>query len=396
LKRTVLLAGASFGVLGACLTLPGTLLPILLDALHLRLVEAGSMFAVQPAGYVLAVLAAGRLIERAGMRRVLTAGLVAAGAGWAGFGLASTWALGAVMMLASGVGFGLMEVATNTLLITRGGARRANLLNFAHLFFGIGSALAPLLATRAVAAGVSWRVVFVVAGAATAAVALGWSAIDDAHAAAAAPAAQAARPARRPLRSRYTLALAVLLAVYLGAETGIGAWLTKYLVGVRGMTLTEAGAALSLYWLGLSAGRLVLTVYAHRVRDERLLVVLASLTLAALVTALLVSDRRAAVASFGVVGLGLSGIFPAVMALGGRRHLDDAARVASLLVAGAGVGGIVLPWVMSAIAEWAGVAAGMAFYAATVAVMVGLTIVIARAAPSAAQVQSAQLPVART
>jgi fucose permease len=183
---------------------------------------------------------------------------------------------------------------------------------------------------------------------------------------------------------------------YLGAAPGIGAWLTKYLVGVRGMTLTEAGAALSLYWLGLSAGRLVLTVYAHRVRDERLLVVLASLTLAALVTALLVSDRRAAVASFGVVGLGLSGIFPAVMALGGRRHLDDAARVASLLVAGAGVGGIVLPWVMSAIAEWAGVAAGMAFYAASVAVMVGLTIVIGRAAPSAAQVQSAQLPVART
>ena len=42
------LSAASFGVLGACLTLPGTLLPVLVEQFGIRLVQAGSMLAMQP------------------------------------------------------------------------------------------------------------------------------------------------------------------------------------------------------------------------------------------------------------------------------------------------------------------------------------------------------------
>jgi MFS family permease len=135
-RRIVFLSAASFGVLGGCLTLPGTLLPLLVERFAIRLVEAGSMLAFQSIGYVVSVLVASQLIRRLGMRAVLGGALLTSGVGFAGFGLANGWLSGAAMMLVAGLGFGVMEVATNTLLITSGGERRSNVLNFAHLFFG--------------------------------------------------------------------------------------------------------------------------------------------------------------------------------------------------------------------------------------------------------------------
>ena len=175
LRFIVTLSALSFGSLGACLTLPGTLLPLLVEQFEIRLVEAGSMLALQPTGYLLAVIAAGRLINRFGMRGVLSVGLLTSAAGFAGFGLASGWVSGATMMFVTGLGFGVMEVGTNTLLINIGGERRANLLNFTHLFFGVGSFVGPAVSAHAVAAGASWRIAFAVAGLLIATLGVGWS-----------------------------------------------------------------------------------------------------------------------------------------------------------------------------------------------------------------------------
>lgn len=373
------LSGASFGVLGACLTLPGTLLPLLVQEFGIRLVEAGSMFALQGVGYLLAVLVAGPLIGRVGLRAALVGSLLTSAGGFAAFGLASGWLSGAATILVAGLGFGLMEVATNTLLIIAGGARRANVLNLAHLFFGIGSFTAPALVARAVAAGTSWRALFAVAGGLAGLVGVGWRLLPEVGAVAQPAAPTSVR--RSGSRSPLALLLAVLLAMYVGAEIGIGSWLTKYLTAVRSFSLTEAGGALSLYWLGLAAGRLALSLLAHRVRDEAVLLALTLVTVAALASALLVASPALAVLCFGATGLGFSGIFPAVMALGGRHHLEDVAGVTSVLVAGAGIGGIVIPWVMSAIADGLGLTAGMGFYLAAATAMVGLTLGVRRQLP---------------
>jgi fucose permease len=363
----VALSAASFGILGGCLTLPGTLLPLLVERFEIRLVEAGSMLALQPVGYLLAVLMAGRLIEAYGMRAVLAAAMATSAAGFAGFGLISGWTGGAAMMLVSGLGFGVMEVGTNSLLIVAGGERRSNLLNFAHLFFGVGSFMTPVLAAHAVAAGLSWRLTFLVAGLMTATVAIGWGLLDVHDVAAVQPSGSVRGGAAR---SRAALLCASMLGVYVGTETGIGGWLTKYMVTARGVSLTYAGNALSMYWLGLAGGRLALSVLSHRVREERLLVTLTVLAAVAMCTALFVQRPFAVVICAALTGLGFSGIFPAVIALGGRSHPYDTAGVTSVMIAGAGLGGILIPWTMSAVADAAGLPAGMAVYAALCAVMV--------------------------
>jgi FHS family glucose/mannose:H+ symporter-like MFS transporter len=334
------------------------------------------MMASQQVAYLLAVLAAGRLLAGAALPTVLCGALLTFGTGLAGFAAVRGWVGGAALLFVSGLGFGLMEVATNTLLVLVGGARSVNLLNFAHLFFGIGSFIAPALATRAVEAGVSWRVPFLVAGGAAGLVALGWRLVTV-------PASDAgqtdARPRARGAPSGTVLLLAALLGIYVGVENGIGAWLTKYMVAVHRSTLAEAGNVLSLYWLALALGRLALSVSAHRMAETRLILALSVLSTGGLAAALLLagSDRSAA-AGFVVAGLGFSGIFPAVISLGGRAGPHDTGAVMGVLVTGAAIGGIAIPWSMSALADRAGLTAGMVFYLASCACMTLLGGVVAR------------------
>src|SRR5262249_41075650 len=127
MRLMLLLSAASFGVFGACLTLPGTLLPLLVEQFGIRLVEAGSMLALQPVAYLLSVIAAGPVINRFGIRAVLSVALATSAVGFAGFGMMSSWRGGAAMMFLTGLGFGVMEVGTNSLLINVGGERRSNL-----------------------------------------------------------------------------------------------------------------------------------------------------------------------------------------------------------------------------------------------------------------------------
>ena len=366
-KAAVALASASFGVIGGCLTLPGSLLPILVESFHIRLVEAGSMLALQSIGYLASVLTARWLIARFGARRVVSAGLAIFALGIASFGTVSTWIAGAAAMLVSGIGFGSMEVACNALTLALGGARNINLLNFIHLFFGVGSLATPAVVTRLAAGGVSWRILFVAAGVATMLVALSWTLVDDVRA------EEAAHEHGRHTASRLVpFLLASVIGLYVGVEMGVGAWLTKFLVS-SGASLPFAGNVLSSYWLGLAAGRFALTFVAHYVAEERLLLALAATSTVALTAAVSLSGNAAAVA-FALTGAGYSGIFPIVIALGGRHQPEDPAGITSVLIAGAGIGGIVLPWLMSAISDAVSLTAGMRFYAAMTGLM---TLVVA-------------------
>lgn len=386
----VTLAAAAFAAIGGCLTVPGTLLPVLVEAFSIRLVEAGSMFALQAIGYLLSVMAAGRIIRGFGMRTALSAGMFALAAGYAGFGAASTWWDGGAMMFVSGLGIGIVEVALNTFLVDLGGRRRSNLLNLAHLFFGLGAIIGPAAAAWAVAAGMSWRAVFGLAGGLAAAVATGWVLQPISRGTTADTSAAPAGAA--PLRSKLTVVLALLLGVYVGAEMGIGGWLSKYLVSVRGVDLSRAGTAVSLYWTGLATGRLVLSATSQYVHEQRLMLGLTISAAAAFACALLAPHPSLAIAAFALTGLGFSGIFPGVIALAGRSHPQNVPGVTSVVVTGAALGGIIIPWVMSAVADGVGLVAGMIFYLAICGLMIVLAATINALGPVPREQSPAPIP----
>jgi fucose permease len=366
----VILACATFGAVGISMTVPGTLLPVLVEALRIRLVEAGSMFALLGVGYLLSAASAGPVIRICGLRAVLSIGMLVYAAGTGGFGAVSTWWGAATMLLIAGLGWGGVEVALSTLFIAIGGARSANLLNLGQLFFGVGCFIGPA-AAWVVAGGVSWRAVFEVAGGLTALTALAWALQPIRRAA---PVDESPAQAKTtPLRSKLTVVMASMLAAGVGVEMGTGGWLSKYMVGVRGVDLRYAGTVVSLYWMGIAVGRLILSATSQYFNQERLLVGLTISAAAAFAFGLATQHSVLATAAFAVTGLAISGIFPGMLALAGKYHPQNVPGITSVVITGGGLGGIIIPWVMSAIADGFGLVAGMGFYL----VMCGLMIVLA-------------------
>jgi fucose permease len=146
----------------------------------------------------------------------------------------------------------------------------------------------------------------------------------------------------------------------------------------RGLALADAGTCLALYWLCIAAGRLVLSLLPSRVSVERLLLALTVFAVAALGAALAAPGSAGARIGFALTGLGFSGIFPAIVALGGRYGGDAMARTSTILIAGAAIGNIIIPWAMAAIVGRAGLDAGMGFYLAGTIAMVGFAAVLSR------------------
>jgi len=369
------------------MTLAGALLPLLLEELDIGLMEAGSMLALQPIGFLVGVGSARRFIDRVGLTYVLAVGVLTAALGFGAFGSVSTWSGGAITMLIAGVGVGLAEVTANAAVITVVGPSSNRVLNFVHVFFGIGSFTTPFLATRAIDAGSSWRAAFFVVAGITALVGLAWALLP--HLPSETPPEKNGKASRTRLE---VILLAIMLALYVGTEMGVGGWLTKYMVSEQGGSLAAAGTVLSIYWFALAAGRLLLSalpVPATALSEERRLVLLSAAATAGLVLATTAATFVVSAVGFAIAGLGFSGIFPGVVALGGRYQPHAVAAATSVIITGAGLGNVIIPWGMSATADYAGLTAGMYVYAIMSAAMLGLAFAVHRRAANPADLDAA-------
>lgn len=353
----LILSAASFSCVGAALVLPGTLLPVMVVRLGLDYREAGSLLAAQPLGHLTAVLGAPWVFRNASSGHLATFGFLplATALGW----LASATSLpaAATAMFLSGVGIGLIEVGTNAEIL--GDLQRANrMMNLAHLFFGIACVTIPPLATLSLEHGFPPGLSFVVAAAAALVGGMLWFTRRSQSNPSRGPASSATLPPRR------LLFLALAMALYVGAEIGLGSWFTQYATQELGSSLWQAGWGLSLYWGGLTIGRLLLGLGAPAAPSTRLVT---SLALASTVssTAMLVSSEATLYVLFAALtGAAFSGIFPGILALAGRERGADPKGVTSLLLASAAGGQIVFPWAMGALAKELGLSVAMWLYPA--------------------------------
>jgi fucose permease len=229
----VVLSYASFVLVGMGAGAGGVLLVAQMSDYGVDRATIGTTFFTLSAGYALAGLATGWLIQRFGIRMALTAG----GGGYmlAGLYLASRPAFVAFVLvqLVTGFGAGVLESALNVYLAGSPGATTR--LNRLHAFFGVGALIGLM---------VGFLAVFPVR-------------LPSSPPKASDPAARGL--VRAALREPGVLLCGAMLAVYVGLEMSMGSWGFGYLVQGRGLTASLAGYTVSGYWLGLTLGRFLIS-----------------------------------------------------------------------------------------------------------------------------------------
>lgn len=311
--------------------------------------DLGFILLVNTIGSMAVAVFVGRLIQRLGVPALLTIGGLCAAAGGVSYiaapGLWLILSVGPVM----GAAAGILDAGLNTAIALTG---RPRLLNLLHGFYGIGTAVGPLVVTGAILAG-SWRPAYLVLVALDLAAAGSWLVYHrrlpppvpppPARAGGAATDAPAtadptARWPRRKAVSVLTLGMTVFF-VYTGLEVGAGQWETSYLRGHLGLSASAAGLAAFGYWGALTAVRIGLALPAQppQARTVIRFGVLASIAATALIWRQ--PDTLAAVAGFVILGAALAGVFPALIAVTPQRLGERRAQHAIAWQVGAAAGG---------------------------------------------------------
>lgn len=355
-RSTILLAYAGFVLVGVSAGVGGVLLLAQIGDYQVDRATIGITFFISSAGFVLGGIGTGSLIDRFGYRSALAAG----GGAFilAGLYLATRPPFVAFMLvqLIVGLAGGILESTLNAYLAAMPGS--TTLLNRLHAYFGVGALIGPVLATWIVGFA-SWSRVYLVLAVVCIPLTAGFVFAYPRSR----PRKSAVQP--RPvggllgatLRERGVLLASAMLAIYVGLEIGVGTWAYSYLVQARGLPDIVAGSAVSGYWLGLTAGRFLISPIATRLGASSVATVyvcLAGITAAAALV-WLAPIAVLAVAALALLGFFLGPVFPTTIAMAPQLTAPRSVPTAiGVMNAGSVLGASIAPWAAGAIAQQAG------------------------------------------
>jgi fucose permease len=355
-RPTILLAYAGFVLVGVSAGVGGVLLLAQIGDYQVDRATIGITFFISSAGFVLGGIGTGSLIDRFGYRSALAAG----GGAFilAGLYLATRPPFVAFMLvqLIVGLAGGILESTLNAYLAAMPGS--TTLLNRLHAYFGVGALIGPVLATWIVGFA-SWSRVYLVLAVVCIPLTAGFVFAYPRSR----PRKSAVQP--RPvggllgatLRERGVLLASAMLAIYVGLEIGVGTWAYSYLVQARGLPDIVAGSAVSGYWLGLTAGRFLISPIATRLGASSVATVyvcLAGITAAAALV-WLAPIAALAVAALALLGFFLGPVFPTTIAMAPQLTAPRSVPTAiGVMNAGSVLGASIAPWAAGAIAQQAG------------------------------------------
>jgi len=202
--------------------------------------------------------------------------------------------------------------------------------------------------------------------------------------------AQATEPGEKPERlskhPAYWLSFFALF-LYVGVELGVSNWVAEYFVAVFTYSSAASAMLVSLFWVGLLAGRFGVPLFYKGPHQDAILVGLSALaavtiillTLLGFTTLNTVTDDIGRVLVF-LAGLGCSIYYPAVITLLGKCFPHAQSQAIGFAATGGGIGSFLFPFIMSAISQNWGIRAGFATYGVFAVAMTVVAISLARAA----------------
>jgi fucose permease len=389
-----------FTLFGTSMTLVGAALPRILSDFRWSYAAAGAVIAASAAAYFPASLAAGKVLQRLGIKATMLLGLALCAFGLAFFAARASFLVNLVLNALIGAGQGLIEPTVNVsmLKMDEGGSGRP--MNLMHGAFAVGAVVGPLVLGLILATGLTWTIIFRAIALLFAILAavlsfLRFSGLDSVRQGTMSRTEQGGRSALPGRGAAFYLGFVCLL-LYVGAELGISNWIAEYFVRIFAARAAFASLTVSLFWIGLLAGRFGVPALYRGKRPEILLVG-SSLLLVASTVALcalgFASGNGAAAGPKGLVaasalvlpaaltflsGLGCSIIYPTVMSLVGASCEGAQAEAISFAAGGGGIGLFAFPFLMSWIAQGYGIRVGFVTYALIAALTASACAVLAK------------------
>jgi MFS transporter, FHS family, Na+ dependent glucose transporter 1 len=331
----------AFILLGLTIAAEGPTLLKLAEHTSSTLDQISLIFFFGSLGYLLGSYFGGRIYDRVPGHRFMSGVLVLLGAIIVFVPIATSLWLLLVIVFVLGLTKGALDVGCNTLLLWVHNETVGPFMNGLHAFFGIGAFIAPLIVAQVISLtnDIYW-VYWFFAIAALPIAAWIW---------------RLPSPASRAVPSHHENApfpvLPVLLMVlcfvlYVGGEVGYGSWIYTYAFTLDFGTEVTSNYLVSAFWGFFTLGRLFGVWISTRAKPITIL----SFDFAGCLVSLgliLLFQESAAILWIGTILLGISqaSIFPTYLNFAEER-MHVTGTMTGLFLVGAGIGGMILPWLI--------------------------------------------------
>lgn len=309
----------AFISLGLPDSLLGSTWPFIHAELEVSIGQAGWVAAIASVGTILSSLLSHRVIHRFGTGQVTVASVALTAFALIGFSVSPVFWWLLLLAVPLGLGAGAVDAGLNAFVAEHYAAKH---MNWLHCFWGVGAMLGPVFISALTFSGQSWRSGY-------ASVALiqcilvavllfslpMWRKYE--HPGATARRAQATAGAMpglfAPLRVKGAGFAMCVFFLYTSMESSVMLWGASYLVEARGILPETAAAWISLFFLGLTAGRALSGFVSMKLDNEALIRIGSILLIVGFILMLLPLPSIATLFALMLVGFGLAPIFPAML-----------------------------------------------------------------------------------
>lgn len=281
--------------------------------------NAGFISMVVSTGTIISSLLSHRMIQRYGTGKVTVASVAMTAIALLGFSLSPSMIWLMVSAIPLGLGAGAVDSGLNEFVAEHYEARH---MNWLHCFWGVGAMLGPVLVSTLTRSGQNWRSgyssISILQFALVALLAFSlpmWKKYESPSAGniGASRGGKARQGLFAPLRVNGALYAMLTFFLYTSIEASVGLWGASYLVNMKGILPESAAGWVSLFFLGITAGRMLGGFISMKLSNEQMIRIGVILVIAGALLMLLPLPAPITVSALVIIGLGLAPIFPAML-----------------------------------------------------------------------------------
>lgn len=294
----------------------GVIIPQIIKSFGLDLTAAGAFHYATMSGIALSGLCLGFLADRIGRKATIIVGLIGFAASSMIFAVAERFAVFVGLLFVSGAAIGVFKTGALALIgdISRSTRDHTATMNTVEGFFGVGAIIGPAIVAALLAAGASWKWLYVIAGVLCAGLTV--SALLIRY-----PAPQAKRQqvsltsVLRVARDPHAIVFSAATMLYVSVETAIYVWMPTLLAGYHGSSAWLVAYALPVFFVLRAGGRFLGGWMLARLRWTTVLAICAIAILMCFAGAL-AGGQVAAALLLPLSGLFMSVIYPTLNSKG--------------------------------------------------------------------------------
>ncbi|MFB9274096.1 MFS transporter [Cohnella cellulosilytica] len=382
----ILIIYLAFISLGLPDSLLGSAWPVMRVELGASIGTAGVISMAIAGCTIVSSLASGAVIRRYGVGAVTLVSCMLTAGALLGFAWSPSLVWLIVFAIPLGLGAGSVDAGLNNYVALH---YKAHHMSWLHCFWGVGATLSPMIMASYISGEALWRQGYLTVAAVQGSLVLIllfslplWDKVaarsrgsrpEERHepeTQVREPASEAESGSTKPWRIKGVRVSMIAFLFYCGVESSVGLWGSSFLVGMKKLPASTAAEWVSLFFVGITVGRMITGFITFGVSNRSLIRCGQLTALFGTVLLALPLPSGFSLAGFMVIGLGLAPIFPCMLhetpARFGNKHSQS---IMGFQMAAAYTGSTFVPPLLGALASYSTIGILPFFIVAFAAIM---------------------------